>query len=112
MGAAGQVVTNVELIQRRVMAKCAGLPQAEKFFDMLYRNVGKPNPTGRTFSKEEVTEAWLKCSAHLRNKEDASSSSSDESSTAAPTAAAVRQPKEKAPKPEKIKKIKKKKNLD
>lgn len=57
-------LSNADLIVRHILRKCDNIGKAEKFFEMLHRTVGKPNPLGRIFLDEDVTEAWMRAT-HL-----------------------------------------------
>merc|ERR1712217_524765 len=54
-------LNNVDLIVRHIIRKCEDSTKAEKFFDQLHNSVGEVNKMGRTFTEEDVTEAWLRC---------------------------------------------------
>eukprot|EP00928_Gymnodinium_smaydae_P054177 TRINITY_DN37996_c0_g1_i1.p1 TRINITY_DN37996_c0_g1~~TRINITY_DN37996_c0_g1_i1.p1 ORF type:complete len:2222 (-),score=588.26 TRINITY_DN37996_c0_g1_i1:198-6863(-) len=102
-----QNLSNSEVIMRQVLQKCHSQAKADKFFDMLHRTIGKPNPLGRVFTEEDVTEAFLRCSEHFEeqgdqgsdeecsSEEDASSSSSSDA-----VAASNRKAREPGPKRE------------
>merc|ERR1712029_1269441 len=55
----GDGQSNSDVIVRQIVRKCDNASQAEKYFELLHRNVGKENSLGRIFTEEDVTEAWM-----------------------------------------------------
>eukprot|EP00929_Paragymnodinium_shiwhaense_P096688 TRINITY_DN5837_c1_g2_i1.p1 TRINITY_DN5837_c1_g2~~TRINITY_DN5837_c1_g2_i1.p1 ORF type:complete len:2305 (-),score=805.31 TRINITY_DN5837_c1_g2_i1:211-7125(-) len=110
LSASGDPEANSDFIVREILRKYSTKDKADRMVDQLFGTLGQENPigkkSGRVFTEQEVTEAWLRINQYFDELAEQSSEDDEDSSSSVDLGLKRRASKEKKPKDKKGRKKK------